>query len=386
MLRINPGLGRARLLVIPTCLALTALATMGAPVPAAAQVGIDISVTTAPPPLPEYDQPPLPGDGYIWTPGYWAYGDYGYYWVPGTWVQPPTVGLLWTPGYWGFNGGRYIFNAGYWGPQVGFYGGIDYGFGYTGLGYEGGFWRSGVFSYNRAVNNFGGAHITNVYNKTVVNNVTVNRVSYNGPGGVTRQPTPQEQSYAHEHHVQPTAEQVQQRTLAAKSPDLRESVNHGRPAITATRRPGDFPRTAAVDHATPRAERPAAESARPGEAARPAAEHGAEHAPAATATRERPAENHTVERTQATHAPERDVRSATHPAARPEEARPEHAATERARPEEARPERAATERERPMGEPAAARRPEPARAEAPRPAAPHPEAAHPESHDDKPHR
>ena len=139
MLRINPGLGRARLLVIPTCLALTALATMGAPVPAAAQVGIDISVTTAPPPLPEYDQPPLPGDGYIWTPGYWAYGDYGYYWVPGTWVQPPTVGLLWTPGYWGFNGGRYIFNAGYWGPQVGFYGGIDYGFGYTGLGYEGGY-------------------------------------------------------------------------------------------------------------------------------------------------------------------------------------------------------------------------------------------------------
>ena len=92
------------------------------------------------------EQPPLPGPGYIWTPGYWAWGDDGYFWVPGTWVEPPQVGLLWTPGYWGWNSGRYIFNAGYWGPEVGFYGGIDYGFGYGGIGYEGGFWRGREFS------------------------------------------------------------------------------------------------------------------------------------------------------------------------------------------------------------------------------------------------
>ena len=58
-----------------------------------------------PPPLPDYEQPPCPADGYLWTPGYWAWGGGGgYYWVPGTWVQPPRVGVLWTPGYWGFRG------------------------------------------------------------------------------------------------------------------------------------------------------------------------------------------------------------------------------------------------------------------------------------------
>ena len=70
--------------------------------------------TEAPPPLPDYDQPADPGDGYIWTPGYWAWGAGGYYWVPGAWVEPPYVGGLWTPGYWGFYGGRYLFYPGHW--------------------------------------------------------------------------------------------------------------------------------------------------------------------------------------------------------------------------------------------------------------------------------
>ena len=47
----------------------------------------------APPALPVYEQPLCPGEGYLWTPGYWAYdNDYGdYYWVPGTWVMAPEV-------------------------------------------------------------------------------------------------------------------------------------------------------------------------------------------------------------------------------------------------------------------------------------------------------
>src|ERR1035438_404984 len=52
----------------------------------------------APPELPDYDQPEVPGDGYIWTPGYWSFASGGYYWVPGAWVQPPESGFLWTPG------------------------------------------------------------------------------------------------------------------------------------------------------------------------------------------------------------------------------------------------------------------------------------------------
>ena len=60
--------------------------------------GIQLSVNIAPPPIAVFDQPPCPGDGYIWTPGYYQYGDYGYYWVPGQWVLPPSAGVLWTPG------------------------------------------------------------------------------------------------------------------------------------------------------------------------------------------------------------------------------------------------------------------------------------------------
>ena len=59
--------------------------------PAAAQVGISISVGFAPPPIPEYEQPPCPQEGYLWVPGYWGWDedDYDYYWIPGTWVMAP---------------------------------------------------------------------------------------------------------------------------------------------------------------------------------------------------------------------------------------------------------------------------------------------------------
>src|SRR6516225_11595081 len=108
-----------------------------------AQVAVGISVNFAPPELPVYEQPICPGDGYIWAPGYWAWDpDIGdYYWVPGAWVLAPQPGYLWTPAYWGWNGTAFVFYAGYWGPRVGFYGGIDYGFGYFGHGYEGGRWE-----------------------------------------------------------------------------------------------------------------------------------------------------------------------------------------------------------------------------------------------------
>src|SRR5882757_7148519 len=78
------------------CLAAALLAA-----PLSAFAGVFVSINIAPPALPVYEQPLCPGDGYIWTPGYWAYGDEGYYWVPGTWVLAPQPGYLWTPGYWG---------------------------------------------------------------------------------------------------------------------------------------------------------------------------------------------------------------------------------------------------------------------------------------------
>ena len=64
--------------------------TITVPPPVTVTVPPPIAITVAPPELPVYEQPALPAPGYIWTPGYWAYGSEGYFWVPGTWVQPPS--------------------------------------------------------------------------------------------------------------------------------------------------------------------------------------------------------------------------------------------------------------------------------------------------------
>src|ERR1700741_4964937 len=80
-------------------------------VPAASSAAVYLSVDIAPPPIPVYDQPFVPGPGYIWVPGYWAYGPEGYYWVAGTWVEPPAPDLVWTPGDWSFSNGAYLWTA-----------------------------------------------------------------------------------------------------------------------------------------------------------------------------------------------------------------------------------------------------------------------------------
>jgi hypothetical protein len=203
--------------------------------------GVDVQVREAPPPLPDYEQPPCPEDGYLWTPGYWAWAGADYYWVPGTWVQPPRLGVLWTPGYWGFVGGVYAFHVGYWGPHVGFYGGVNYGFGYTGSGFAGGAWQGNRYAYNRAVTNINVTVVHNTYNTTVINNVTVNKVSYNGgAGGIAAAPSAQERQFAREQHIAPTPMQQQHTRQAAQNPALFARANGGRPAIAATPRPAAF--------------------------------------------------------------------------------------------------------------------------------------------------
>ena len=228
-----------------------------------AQVSLNVSVNLPPPALPVYDQPPVPGDGYLWTPGYWAWSDdiQDYYWVPGTWILAPQPDYLWTPGYWAVSGAVFLWHPGYWGPHVGFYGGVNYGYGYGGEGYEGGYWRDGHIFYNRSVNNISNARISNVYEKTVINNVTVNRVSYNGGRlGIQARPSAADEAAAHERHVAVTPMQRQHQQTALNNPALRVSENRGRPPIAATPRPGNFsgsgvvaPRggTMSVVHANP---------------------------------------------------------------------------------------------------------------------------------------
>ena len=231
------------------------------PPPAAAPVAVEVQATEAPPPLPEYEQPPCPEDGWMWTPGYWAYSTGGYYWIPGTWVAPPRVGVLWTPGYWGFVGGVYMFHAGYWGPHIGFYGGVNYGFGYGGVGFGGGRWVGNSFAYNTAVVHVNNTVVHNTYvNNVTVNNITVNKVSYNGgSGGIAAQPTPQERTAMAEPHVPPTQAQTQHVTEAVRNPQLAAKANGGHPAIAATARPAAFsgPGVVSAKGAPPRAQTPA---------------------------------------------------------------------------------------------------------------------------------
>ena len=218
--------------------------SFGLPKTASAQVAVGISVRVGPPALPVYAQPICPGPNYIWTPGYWSWdpNEQQYYWVPGTWVLAPEPGYLWTPGYWGFAGGLYLWHPGYWGPHVGFYGGINYGFGYFGSGFVGGEWRGGHFFYNTAVSHVNVNIVRNVYvNRAVVRNVRVNHVSYNGgPHGINARPTAQEQRWDSERHVGPTANQQRHVDQAQGNRALRYNENHGRPPIGATQRPNQF--------------------------------------------------------------------------------------------------------------------------------------------------
>ena len=175
---------------------------------------------------------PVQSQDYIWTPGYWGWDDYyyDYYWVPGVWVAPPRVGLLWTPGWWGWNNGAYAFNQGYWGSHVGFYGGVNYGYGYTGNGYWGGRWSGNTFQYNTAVTHVNKTVINNTYvNNSFAKNVNANRTSFNGGnGGIKAQANAEQRAaMANAKKEGPTSQQLERQKLASKDQNLRASRKQG---------------------------------------------------------------------------------------------------------------------------------------------------------------
>jgi hypothetical protein len=236
-----PGRLSARALLSLFVLLLLAVVMLATPIASPAEVSVGVSVTFGPPALPVYVQPPCPEPGFIWAPGYWAWDPgFGYYWVPGVWVLAPFVGVLWTPGYWAWSNGVYVWYDGYWGPVVGFYGGINYGYGYTGYGYAGGYWSGNRFYYNRTVNNISVTNITTVYSKPV-GNVRPAGASFNGgPGGTNARPTSEQLAAANQRRSSLTGAQKQHMQVARADPKQRATVNRGRPAIAATTKPGEF--------------------------------------------------------------------------------------------------------------------------------------------------
>ncbi len=182
--------------------------------PAAAWPQVSVSINIAPPPLPLYAQPLVRGEGYIWTPGYWA-----------------------------FEGAGYLWHVGYWGNQVGYYGGLNYGYGYTGTGYQGGRWEGSVFRYNRAASYVDSRVVHNVYNSRVANGAQTARVSFSGsPARASARIPAAPQRPAVAAIAGPTAEQVQHEHTALTTPTQRAWVPHGtpqaqRPAQAAPERP-----------------------------------------------------------------------------------------------------------------------------------------------------
>ena len=97
------------------------------------------------------------------------------------------------------------------------------------------------YFYNSAANNLGAAHITNVYNQTVVNNTTINRASFNGgPGGVAAKPSAEELLAEKETHIPASRLQVDQARASGMRAEQFVSTNQGKPAIAATTRAGEF--------------------------------------------------------------------------------------------------------------------------------------------------
>lgn len=210
------------------------------PAPALAQLYVGIGINSPPPPIPVYTQPLLETPNLIWTPGYWAWGSGGYYWVPGTWVPAPSVGLMWTPGYWAFNNGAYYWTDGFWAPRVGFYGGINYDFGYFGIGFVGGQWSGNVFRYNTAVVNVDRRVVRNIYiDRTVINKTIIDRdrISYNGGEGGVHWRATADQLALRQRGIPPTTVQRENERYAAEDRDRLATVNGGRPLRAAVERP-----------------------------------------------------------------------------------------------------------------------------------------------------
>lgn len=198
-----------------------AMALLLLALPGLAGAQISVSILIAPPDLPPDEQPPVPQDGYVWTPGYWEYAQGAYYWVPGQWLEPPQPDLLWTPGYWQWNDGQYQWSPGYWDREIGYYGGVNYGYGYAGRGYQGGYWRDHRFFYNRLVSNVGDARVGHVYARSVESRGPAVQASYNGGGGVRAEPTAAEVAHARAPHEPATRDQVQHGADVGRDPSAR---------------------------------------------------------------------------------------------------------------------------------------------------------------------
>ena len=71
-------------------------------------------VTTAPPPPQQETQPPSPGAGHVWVPGFWQWNGSRHVWSAGHWAEPPQTGMTWQAPKWENRAGHWQFEEGKW--------------------------------------------------------------------------------------------------------------------------------------------------------------------------------------------------------------------------------------------------------------------------------
>jgi hypothetical protein len=120
--------------------------------------------------------------------------------------------------------------------QVGWYGGVDYG--YYGSGYVGGRWRGNTFAYNTAVSNVDPARVRIVYRDPGAVNHKWNRISsHGGRNGIQAQPAAGQLAAARARRLGPSSVQMRLAQIASTNRGNFARVNHGRPASAALARP-----------------------------------------------------------------------------------------------------------------------------------------------------
>jgi len=114
----------------------------------------------------------------------------------------------------------FVFHPGHWGSAVGFYGGVNYGYGYFGNGYTGGHWIGNSFAYNSTVNHVSPAVAHHAYAESVANQASRGVFSYTGEPrrGDATQAASQHQSLPRAVNKPATTTTVQRTSEAPEQP------------------------------------------------------------------------------------------------------------------------------------------------------------------------
>ena len=78
---------------------------------------VPVVQTPPPPPAAQVEVvPAMPGPGYVWVPGHWAWRGprRGYVWIGGHYAIPAQPNYVWIPGTWAPSTQGYVWVEGHW--------------------------------------------------------------------------------------------------------------------------------------------------------------------------------------------------------------------------------------------------------------------------------